>query len=159
VLHPERYLGSREAPSEIVVPDLADDLGAGWETLHRDTLGEFVIALYLAQQLRQETAWQAADGWDGDNIVAWEHEGGDQVLVWRTLWASTAEAAEFERAMTAMVPHRYLPAWPLEPPLGSVGGWWETDTEAVYICRVARYVTFARAPDVNLLADVVEVLP
>ena len=159
VLHPERYLEEREAPSQIVVPDLTDDLGVGWTTLHRDTLGEFVIGLYLDEQLPEETAWQAADGWDGDAFVTWEHEDGDQVLVWRTIWANTAEAAEFERAMAAVVPQRYLPAWPLDPPLGSVGEWWETDTGAVYICRAARYVTFVRAPDVNALVNVVEVLP
>ncbi|MCK4473414.1 MAG: hypothetical protein KAW49_16655 [Anaerolineae bacterium] len=159
VLHLERYLEERDAPASVVVPDLSVVLGEGWTMLLRDTLGEFVTGLYLDETLPGETAWQAADGWDGDNFVVWEHEDGRRVLVWRTVWDSTAEAAEFEYALVALIPQRYLPARPADPPAGLAGRWWETDAGAVYVCRVARYVIFVQAPDVNALANVVEVLP
>ena len=159
VLHPERYLDEDETPSPVVVPGLMEDLGAGWTPLVRDTLGEFVIGLYLDELLPEETAWRAADGWDGDTFVVWEHEDGQQVLVWRTIWENTAQAAEFERALAALIPERYLPARPLDSPLGSVGRWWETDAGAIYVCQVARYVMLVHAPDVNTLANLVEVLP
>jgi len=155
VLHPERYLGGQDDPAYVVVPYL----GEGWELLLRDTLGEFVTGLYLGTSLPEETAWRAADGWGGDTFVVWEHEDGGQARVWRTIWDSGAEAEEFERALVATIPHRYLLAQSLDPPEGLEGQWWETGSEAVYISRVARYVTFADGPDAGLLADVVGVLP
>jgi len=159
VLHPERYLDGQDDPAYIVVPYLGAALGEGWEMLLRDTLGEFVTGLYLGTLLPQETAWQAADGWGGDTFVVWERDDGGRVQVWRTIWDNTAEAEEFERALVATIPHRYLPAQPLTPPEGMAGQWWETNSEAVCISRAARYVTFVKAPDADVLADVVEALP
>jgi len=159
VIHPERYLEERDGPTNVVVPGISAVLGGGWTVLLQDTLGEFVVGLYLETLLPEETAWQAASGWDGDTLVVWEHEGGSRVLVWRTIWDSTAEAVEFERALVALVTQRYLPAWPLDPPEGLPGLWWESGSGAVCVSRVARYVIFVDAPDVNTLANVMEVLP
>jgi hypothetical protein len=159
VLHPERYLEGRPAPPRVVVPDLGAVLGEGWTMLLEDTLGEFVVGLHLDTLLPEEMAWQAADGWDGDTFVVWEHDDGSRVLVWRTIWDSTADAAEFERALIALNTHRYVPAWPVDPPRGLAGRWWETGTEAVCVSRVARYVLTVQAPDVVALANIVEELP
>ncbi len=159
VLHPERYLEEQDGPTRVVVPDLSTVLGEGWTMLLQDTLGEFVIGLYLDALLPEETAWRAAGGWDGDTFVVWEHEDRSRVLVWRTIWDSTAEATEFERALVALIPQRYLPAWPVDSPRGLAGRWWETNAGAVYTSRVARYVIFVHAPDVSALANIVEVLP
>jgi hypothetical protein len=159
VLHPERYLGERDEPTRIVVPELGAVLGEDWRMLLEDTLGEFVVGLYLDLLLPEEVAWRAADGWDGDTFAVWEHAGGNQVLVWRTIWDSTAEAVEFEHALSALIPQRYLPAWPVDPPRGLTGRWWETDAGAVCVSRVARYVITVRAPDVSALANVMAALP
>jgi len=159
VLHPERYLGGQSEPARITIPDLGAALGEDWTILVQDTLGEFVIGLYLETVLPTSVAWQAADGWDGDTLVVWEREDGKRLLVWRTIWNSTVEAVEFEHALMALVPERYLPAWPMDPPGGLVGRWWQTDAGAVYVSRVARYVIFAHAPDAGTLAAVVEKLP
>jgi hypothetical protein len=159
VLHPERYLDEREPPARILVPDLSTVLGEDWTLLLQDTLGEFVIGLYLEGTLPEEMAWQAADGWDGDTFVVWENEYGSRVRVWRTIWGSTAEAAEFEHALVTLILQRYVPAWPLDPPRGLAGQWWETGSGGVYVSRVARYVIFVEAPSVNTLQNVVEVLP
>jgi hypothetical protein len=159
VLHPERYLGGRDEPARVVVPDLEAVLGEGWRMVLQDTLGEFVVGLYLDLPLPEEMAWRAADGWDGDTFVVWEREDGGRVLVWRTIWDSTVEAVEFERALAASIPQRYPPAWPLETPRGLPGQWWETDAGAMCVCRAGRYVISVRAPDVGALANVVEALP
>jgi hypothetical protein len=158
VLHPERYLEERDDPARVVVPDLSAGLGEEWELVFQDTFGEFVMGLYLNQVLPEERAWQAADGWDGDTFVAWE-ENGNQVRVWRTIWESTADAVEFERALVAVIPQRDPPAWPVKAPGDLAGEWWETGTGAATITRAGRYVTLAEAPEVDLLAQVVEVLP
>jgi len=159
VLHPERYIEGPDDPARVIVPHLGRVLGEEWELRLQDTLGELVIRLYLDIILSEETAWQAADGWGGDTFVAWEREDGSRVRVWRTIWDSTAEAEEFERALGATVPHRYLLAQPMAPPAGLEGQWWETSSETVYIYRVARYVTFVDGPDTILLANIVKALP
>jgi len=159
VIHPERYLEERRSPPLVVVPDLSETLGEDWEMLLQDTLGEFVVGLYLDAVLPEEVAWQTADGWEGGTFVVWEHEDGSRVLIWRTIWDSTVAAAEFERALTTMVTHRYVPAWPVDSPRGIPGQWWETNAEAVCVSRVARYVLTVQAPDLNALANIVEVLP
>jgi hypothetical protein len=160
VLHPERYLAEEpDTPADVFVPDLSGVLGAEWTLRVRDTLGEFVVGVYLEQTLTEQMAWQAADGWDGDTFVAWKHEDGDSVRVWRTIWDNTADAAEFERALVTLVPQRYLPTRPLEPPQGLPGSWWETDSGVVCVYRVARHVVFADGPDADTLAEVVEALP
>jgi hypothetical protein len=160
VLHPERYLEELDTPTSVVVPDLGAILDEGWTMALQDTLGEFVVGLYLDETLPEAESWRVSDGWDGDTFVVWEHEeSGRRVRVWRTVWDSTAEATEFEEAFTALVPQRYLPAWPVEPPGGQSGRWWETDAGAVHVRRVARYVLFAQAPDLNTLTNIVGVLP
>jgi len=159
VLHPERYLEEQNSPTRVVVPDLGGALGEGWELRLRDTLGEFVTGLYLGMLLPEEMAWQAADGWGGDTFVAWEHEEEGRARIWRTIWDTTAEAEEFECALVAMIPHRYTLARSLAPHGDPQAQWWETGSGAVYVSRVARYVTFAELPSADLLADVVEVLP
>jgi hypothetical protein len=158
VLHPERYL-EEDGPTQVVVPDLGGILDEDWTVVLQDTLGEFVIGLHLQALLPEETAWQAADGWDGDTFTVWGREEGDRLLVWRTIWDTTAEAAEFESAQAAVVAQQYLPVWPLDPPRGLAGQWWETGTGAVCVSRVARYVVFVDAPDIDTLTDVVEMLP
>ncbi|MCP4544304.1 MAG: hypothetical protein GY832_44910 [Chloroflexi bacterium] len=158
VLHPERYLEGDE-PTQVVVPNLGAVLGEDWDVRLEDTIGEFVTGLYLEALLPKEMAWQAADGWDGDAFVVWEHENGERLLVWRTIWDTTDQAIEFEDALSSLVTQQYLPALPVHPPKGLGGQWWETDTGAVCVLRVARYVGFVQAPDIDTLTNVVEMLP
>jgi hypothetical protein len=162
VLHPERYLAEeRDAPISVFVPDLGGALGAGWTLDLRDTLGEFVLGLYVGQTLPEEAARDAAAGWAGDTFVVWQRAGGNggRVRVWRTMWDSTEDAAEFEHALVSVIPQRHFPTQPLDGPRGLPGYWWESETGVVYVYRVARYVTLVEAPDVDTLANIVEALP
>jgi len=161
VLHPERYLGARDEPSWITLPDLRRTLGPGWTLVAQDTLGEFVFGLYLEQTLSGHLAWRAADGWDGDLFAVWGNEDGGRVLIWRTVWDHPSEASEAEWALTALIPHRYGPTAALEPLAGHTGHWWLGDeaTGAFAVYRLARYVTMVQAPNAQMLAQVVEALP
>lgn len=158
IIHPALYLGNR-APARVVVPDIGSVLPNGWKMLTQDTLGEFVIGLYLEKALPSDIAWKAAAGWNGDTFVVWANADGGRVLIWRTIWESTAEAAEFEAALSTLIPQLYLPARPLAIPKGPVGQWWETKIGAICLMRLGRYVTLVRAPDLSLLADVANALP
>jgi hypothetical protein len=165
ILHPSRYVGQqggaalRDDPRSVVVPDLGAVLGVGWKPLVRETLGEFLIGLYVSQTLPEARAWQVAEGWDGDTFVAWEREDGRRVRAWRSLWDTSAEAAQFEQGLRALVPQRYYPVRPVDAPRGLPGEWWEVDEGAMQVCRAGRYVLFVSAPDVNTVANLMEVLP
>ena len=46
ILHPEKYV-FEEGPVTVELPDIADSLGEGWTMLRQDTLGEFLLRVYL----------------------------------------------------------------------------------------------------------------
>jgi hypothetical protein len=173
VLHPTRYLGGagaedastgggagpRDEPTEIVVPDISASLGDAWQKVADETLGEFVVSLYVSDTLPETRARQVAEGWDGDTFAAWARADGCRVLVWRSIWDSVDEAAEFEVGLLALVPQRYYPVRPADAPRGLPGAWWETPEGAVQVYRAGRYVLFVLAPDLNTLENLSAVLP
>lgn len=165
ILHPTRYTETASAadepggPTPVTVPSLGNALGEGWQMVKKDTVGEFLIALYLTQALAQDQAQDAAEGWDGDTFVIWGREDGAHVQVWRTLWRNTEEARSFERAARLVIPQRHLPVQPMPAPRGAPGRWWDTETGAILLRRDGRYVTHVCAPDTNSLLNVLEVLP
>lgn len=165
ILHPSRYLGLDSAdgqpdqPSAVVVPDLGPVLGGEWQLLLQDTLGEFVIGLYLNQVMPEEAAWRRAEGWDGDTFLVWERKDGRRLTIWRTVWDSSLEALEFERGLKLLIPQLHLPVQPIEPPRGLSGQWWETDSGSIHLRRAGRYLLLVRAPDSNTVMNALERLP
>jgi hypothetical protein len=165
ILHPSRYPGldapdaQPDQPSTVTVPDLSPVLGEAWRLVLRDTLGEFVIGLHLSQVMGEETAWRRADGWDGDTLLVWEREDGDRMVVWRTLWDTSADAAEFERGLKLLIPQTHSPVRLLSRPRGLPGEWWETALGTVQLRRAGRYVLLVRAPDTNTVVNGLERLP
>ncbi len=165
ILHPSRYLGLEsptgqpDRPSTVVVPNLDPALGEEWRLQLEDTLGEFAIGLFLSQVMPEETARHIADGWDGDTFVIWERENGRRLLVWRSIWGTSADAADYEQGLALAIPQRHLPVRPIDPPQGLPGRWWETDAGALYLGRAARYVLLVRAPDTNTVINVLQALP
>ncbi len=105
VLHLDKYIDS-ETPVPVEIPDLAAALGEGWTETGQDTLGEFLLASYLATH-GEETAdgiaaaSAAAAGWGGDRLALWEHADGGLVLAWRLAWDTEQDAAEFHEAARA----------------------------------------------------------
>lgn len=103
VLHPERFLGDRDRPSEIVFPG---DLRS-WREVHSDGLGELEVRVFLQEHLRDpQTAENAARGWDGDRYRLLR-DGDGEALVWVTVWDSERDAAEFEEAARRAFENRY----------------------------------------------------
>ncbi|MGD2145529.1 MAG: hypothetical protein PVH41_02410 [Anaerolineae bacterium] len=173
VLHPTRYLGGggaedagggggaapRDEPTDIVVPDVGAALGDDWQKVADETMGEFVVGLYLGDTLPETRARQVAEGWDGDTFAAWVHGDGRRVLVWRSIWDTAGEAAEYEGGLLALVPQRYYPVRPVDAPRRLPGAWWETPEGAVQVYRAGRYVLLVLAPDLNTLENLSAVLP
>ena len=106
ILHPEKYLAG-EQPVPVTLPEAAATLGAGWEEIDSDTLGEFQVGVLLANLAPGEgmdmmtgaialpaPATRAAAGWAGDTYGFWVN-GDAQALVWQTAWDTEQDASEF----------------------------------------------------------------
>ncbi|HEX8132323.1 MAG TPA: hypothetical protein VF880_02675, partial [Actinomycetes bacterium] len=106
ILHPDKYLARRDRPQQVTVPDLSARLGGGWRSATQIGFGELDLRLLLETKLPQATAEAAAAGWDGARLRSFER-GGRTALVLRTVWDSTAEAAEFCTAATRWATARF----------------------------------------------------
>ena len=105
ILHPEKYLGERDDPVEIEMPDLAEAFGRE-HTVFEDSLGELNVRLVLAERLGQagrETATIAAAGWGGDRFALYRAKRRE-LLAWITEWDDPTEAEEFYVAARSAFP-------------------------------------------------------
>jgi hypothetical protein len=100
ILHPERF--PNDAPTPVDVPDLADELGAGWQDLDVMTVGESWLDIALGLRLEADDAADAAAGWDGGTYRAWSN-GQETAVVLSTVWDSAEDADEFAQAMTEWI--------------------------------------------------------
>jgi hypothetical protein len=104
VLHPEKYT-RREAPRVVKIPKLFEPgLPAGWKALGEDTLGEFILRLWLTQGgVIPEQASTAAAGWGGDRLELYDSPNGTSLLL-VTEWDTLGDASEFAAAAKAALP-------------------------------------------------------
>lgn len=99
ILHPEKYLGERDDPQAVTLPDLGTAL-SGWELVRDDTLGEFDLRIMLDDN-GAANADEAAAGWDGARFGY--YTSGDRELVTMTItWDSEGDRAEFEQALRSI---------------------------------------------------------
>jgi hypothetical protein len=104
VLHPERFLGDRDHPTEV---EFREDPPAPWREIHSDGLGELETRLFLEEHLGDpDAAATAAEGWDGDRYRLLR-DSDREVLIWASVWDSEPDAAEFEAAVTRGFERRY----------------------------------------------------
>ncbi len=96
VMHPERY--PNDLPVPVDVPDIAAELGGGWEDLDVQGVGEMWLDQALRLRLSDGEATEAAAGWDGGIYRAWSRDG-DVAIVLATAWDTEADAAAFADAM------------------------------------------------------------
>lgn len=99
ILHPEKYADG-EAPIVVKLgSDIAKHMGAGWTEAGQDTLGEFVLRLWLTLNgVPSATATTAAAGWGGDRLVLLRGPSGALAVGLVTLWDTEADATEFAGA-------------------------------------------------------------
>lgn len=116
ILHPEKYLSQRDDPTLVTLPVLTRALGPGWTPVHDGTLGELQTAILLAAEQATgfgplpAAATEAAAGWEGDRYALWANDG-DETLIWRSVWESEADAAEFVAALQAYDAGRFDGTW------------------------------------------------
>jgi hypothetical protein len=99
LLHPDKYLGQRDNPQTVRIPDLRGALGQGWGQGTRMQWGEFDTRLMLEGTFPVTTAERVAAGWDGGEVRTFQ-KGGSTALALRTVWDSPTEAREYCTAMS-----------------------------------------------------------
>jgi hypothetical protein len=128
ILHPERY--PSDVPTPVDVPDLASQLGAGWEDLDVQPVGEIWLDVALRLRLDGLDASLATAGWDGGIYRAWSN--GDRVaIVLATAWDSERDAEEFAAGMQRWITAGETPAEVLPTAGANVRVLFATDAETL----------------------------
>jgi hypothetical protein len=134
ILHPERY--PNDVPTPVDVPDLASELGAGWEDLDVQPVGEIWLDVALGLRLDGLDASEASAGWDGGIYRAWSD--GDRVAIaLATMWDSERDAEEFAAGMQRWITAGETPAEVLTPEGTSVRVLFATDAGTLADLRSA----------------------
>jgi len=104
LLHPSKV--DQDFPVNVNLPawpvdeyDAPNPLGKA-TVVYEDVLGEQTIHLLLLERGTEAAqAFVAAVGWDGDRIRIYEHESGERVVVWRSVWDRELDAEQFAAAI------------------------------------------------------------
>lgn len=155
ILHPEKYLAG-EAPISVPLPPLTATLGTGWQLVKENTLGEFLINLYLSARLPHKVAKGASAGWGGDRFALYERPANNEILLLIvTTWDDEAEAAEFVSAYTAFAQDKYAGPASTEDEWGS---WWQGNSDVTLLSPAHRRVIVIVGSEVDTIRRVWEVL-
>lgn len=152
ILHPERYL-SRDEPKIVALPPMTDTLGSGWYLVESEILGEFQTNLYLRQQVDEETADSASQGWDGDRYAVYSN--GDAILLaFASVWDSPEDRVEFVDAYRRYAEGKYgeFPTRSTDAAL-----WWETPDQTTVLTWEEEAVLIIIGPESNSAARVLSV--
>lgn len=104
LLHPTKI--DQDFPVNVSLPawpedeyEAPDPLGKA-KVVYEDMLGEQTIhRLLLERGTEPAQAFVAAVGWDGDRLRIYEHESGERVVVWRSVWDREVDAEQFAAAI------------------------------------------------------------
>ncbi|MFH1130727.1 MAG: hypothetical protein V1754_05290, partial [Pseudomonadota bacterium] len=139
ILHYDKYW-QREHPVRIrakTLPALAE-----YKKAKVDTLGELQLKIYLQQGVDEDLASQAAAGWGGDLLVAFEplqapKENELPLLVHLSTWDSEADAVEFTNAQCRVLTKRFG-----KSVTSGANSWSYTDSEQKksYVQRYEKHV-------------------
>ena len=106
ILHPEKYLDTREDPLPVTIPDLSPLL-PGLQHVSEDDLGEFALGAVLALHLGDTEGLRAAKGWRGDRYRIWEDTAGRFTIAYCVTVADAAAGGRLADQLKASVERRH----------------------------------------------------
>ena len=107
ILHPEKWLVTRDDPVAITFPDGAHEPALeGWTLLDSNVIGEFQLRIIFDEFGMSDRSTAAAAGWNGDRYAVFER-GDELLLLFYTSWDSEAEATEFAAAYEELLGRKY----------------------------------------------------
>jgi hypothetical protein len=106
ILDPDRGpLAEEDPPTELLL-----SLGGGMDVAYQNTLGQMELQVLL-DELLGEGHRGLAQGWDGDRFaLVLDPEGGEDGLVWTSVWDSERERDAFVAGLQAGLGHLPAPA-------------------------------------------------
>jgi hypothetical protein len=108
IIHPQKYIGPRDAPKAVEIEDPTPQLGKDWKIAYKNVMGEFSLYLLLKLSLSEEAAKTAASGWGGDQVMLVEEGNGNRSAVFlETAWDDQESADRFYEALSGWLKHRY----------------------------------------------------
>jgi hypothetical protein len=156
VMHPDKYLAG-EVANPPLVGDLLRALGAGWEELSRDVLGELFIRVYLESQLGSEEALMAGEGWEGDTAVLMlNDEEGRHAFVLLVEWDGDQDAAEFGSFYGMYMDRAGAGSSTIEGPRRQR---WQTDDQVTYLSQEGDRTLLVLASDSDAMDLVLSEFP
>jgi hypothetical protein len=97
ILHPGKYLQKNDPPAavSIIVPK------SGAAVIKEGTWGEFATEIILREWgIGKDAARLAAEGWGGDRYIVLRNNKGEAYFLWKSVWDTEKDAAEFESAVS-----------------------------------------------------------
>lgn len=116
IMHPGKYAGMRDDPTEVTPLDHPRDFGEAWTSVYSNVLGEFGTYLLLKTYVSESIADRASKGWDGDSFQLFEGPDGRQGLFLRSVWDTGYDAEQFFEAYQQLIAVKYPDATPVEGP-------------------------------------------
>jgi len=103
ILHVDRWL-DHDVPTSV---RFTEPVSEEWELVLQRDLGEFETRVFMSEHLGdRERADAVADGWDGDKYRL-VRRGGQEALMWVSVWDTPEDAEEFAVAAREAYAARY----------------------------------------------------
>jgi hypothetical protein len=134
----------------VTLAPLTATLGAGWEVVDEDVLGEFYLRQYLLQQLSSQEVDVAATGWGGDRYAVYWNESAEQlVMVLRSIWDTDTDSDEFASAYG-----RYAGQLTGAAEQAADGGRCWSSLDVICLYQESSETLVVRAPDLTIVSRI-----
>lgn len=149
VLHPEKYLGERDQPTTVTMPDLAPALGDGWQHQVTNVWGELNLDIMFKEFFPNSKTSSVVAGWDGDQYMVFEHQSSKALLgVMFLVWDSEKDAEQFTTAYKKLLGKKIGVTVPAEKQARYT--WDQEDGQIVMERRGAEVLVIEGAPKASL---------
>ncbi len=154
ILHPEKYLGEIDEPTEVELPDVEEVLGSKWRLIDENVMGELNTQILLQRFLGKWRSQRPSRGWDGDRYEVFKNsEDGSILLVWSSVWDSEKDADEFFSAYVKLLPKKYSEN-EFDMVDGSAFSLWKSDGLSIFVGKTGEKALTIEAPDEDLLMKI-----
>lgn len=116
ILHPDRYV---EGDEPVVLNYDPSPVLESYEPIYNTVFGEFQMRLFLQQHAKPATERsgdrsidpvEAAAGWDGDRLYAFQNDAGRVLLTHLSVWDTTRDAVEYYNTLVELNGRRFSEA-------------------------------------------------
>jgi hypothetical protein len=157
VLHMQKYI-DREEPHQTAIPDISADLGRGWNQVNADTMGEFLLRVFLEEYLDSTRAAEAVAGWGGDHYSLLNGPLGERLLISMISWDTFEYAAEFLDAFQVFMGVKYQGVEGVSTVGDQSSRRWVAPDETVFVGRIGPAILWITGESRAVVADALDLV-